>query len=101
MRNDHLHESGDCITVVALDRNASGQPMSVIQHARAPKGGWHIRDIALSPDGAYLVAGTMAKGGEIYMFERNQGSGKLAFLERITAVTSEQGVLSPSCFVWM
>ena len=98
MRNDFNQPLGDCITVLSLQSQ-----MKVIQYARpaSQSPGYHIRDLDLSPDGKFLVCGSMLEGGECYVFERNAEEGTLSYVAGLVLKDQEGRVCSPSCFVWV
>lgn len=75
--------------------------MAVVQHARSPDPGWHIRDLALSPDNKYLVAGSVAENAEVVMFERDASTGHLQFIDRLSLKDNQGRLASPTCFVWL
>ena len=100
MRGDSAHPDGDCLTVVEFHPIAEPN-LEIIQYARAPYGGWHIRDLSLSPDENYVVAGSMANGGEVIMFKRNQENGKLDYVNRLKLTDAEGRHISAACFLWL
>lgn len=99
MRNDDVHPDGDCITVFSISED--GRALLPVQHARAPHGGWHIRDLELSPDGDFVATGTMASGGEVLIFARDGETGKLFFSSRLQLKDTTGAVISPAKFLWV
>lgn len=99
VRGDDLHPDGDCVVVYSI--SADGRKLTPIQHARAPGGGWHIRDIELSPDDRYVATGTMAHGGDVYMFERDSKTGLLSYKTQLRLKDDNGAVISPAKFLFL